>query len=52
MPAESQSSLDELRVLELCGWCGWGVLGLSGEEIAALEAEGVTGTAPNLSVHE
>ncbi len=39
MPAESQSSLGEL-------------LGLSGEEVAALEADGVTGTAPNWSVHE
>ncbi len=28
------------------------LLGLSGEEIAALEAEGVTGGAPNWSVHE
>ena len=28
------------------------LLGLSGEEIAALEAEGITGTVPNWSVHE
>ncbi len=28
------------------------LLGLSEEEIAALEAEGVTGTTPNRSVHE
>ena len=28
------------------------LLGLSGEEIMALEAEGVTGTVPNWSVHE
>ena len=28
------------------------LLGLSGEEIVALEAEGITGTVPNWSVHE
>jgi len=33
-------------------WVFGELLGLSGEEIAALEAEGVTGTVPDWSVHE